>query len=650
MDQSIIPLIEQARQGCRESLNSLAERVQDDLFSYLYRLTQDDYLAGDLRQETLIEMCKSLKDLQNAESFKPWLYKTAWRKVADHYRSTKNKSCMSIDDPDNLVSRIRDNEIEGLKSLISNEIAETLVTSLGRLEPKMKNVLVLRCYENLSYSEIARIMEISEMAARLLFFRAKDKLKSQLQRKGITSVSFLSLLCLFGQVTSPTKAAVTISASAMEVGILAATLGTILSKICLTLISLVAGGSIILGGAAILKSDSNRGYYEPPKQEIKSFHFIKQAWDQAYVPNANLIMGKSLSKGAYEKWYFFPEGVDGPLFLMMQRWDPKVEHKLCGWRLDGDGQFYYNSAGNQIYHCSSPLANKSTLRFPSDSPEFCDFLDAVEGPEEGIEYKRDPKTGLQIELFDRRFANAQNFKSAISSNNLDEKTFGGFRYKWPENAQVIDERDEIHQQGWTVFYITGTINDTAVNGQCRIPLVYNKRAEFPPLLNLNIGGERTLVDSAAGAFVLSRHGKTLACYPAGSFFKGLMRPWYGIHTIDTLRRDAAERRVPFKVENLNFKDYYYEKRVVTLYNAPGYGHLQISIAIDIDKNQIDKIEFLRASNNGAGTPVGQLTFVYPARKDQIADLAQAPPLNPIRMSKDIGVLWLFGLAHETWEQ
>ena len=650
MEDSIIPLIEQARQGCRESLNTLAERVQDDLFSYLYRLTLDENLAGDLRQETLIEMCKSLKDLQNAESFKPWLYKTAWRKVADHYRSTKNKKCMSINDNDNLVSRIRDNEIEGLKSLISKEIAETLVISLGRLDPKMKNVLVLRCYENLSYSEIARIMEISELAARLLFFRAKDKLKSQLQRKGITSVSFLSLLCLFGQVTSPTNAAVTISASAMEVGILAATLGTILSKICLTLISLVAGGSIILGGAAIMNSDSNSGYYEPPKQEIKSFHFIKQAWDQAYVPNANLIMGKSLSKGAYEKWYFFPEGVDGPLFLMMQRWDPKVENKLCGWRLDGEGQFYYNSGGNQIYHCSSPLANKSTLRFPSDSPAFCDFLDTMEGQDEGVEYKRDPETGLLIELLDRRFANAQSFKSAISYNNLDEKTFGGFRYKWPENAQVIDERDEIHQQGWTVFHITGTINNTAVNGQCRIPLVYNRRAEFPPLLNLSIGGELTLVDSAAGAFVLNRQGKTLACYPADSFFKGLMRPWYGIHTIDTVRRDAAERRIPFKVENLNFKEYYYEKRIITLYDAPGYGHLQISIAIDIDKNQIDKIEFLRPSNNGTGTPVGQLTFVYPASKDQIADLAEIPPLKPARRSKDIGVLWLFGLADGTWKQ
>lgn len=646
-NSNLTELVGKAQKGCQDSMNALIGHVQDELYCYIYRLTLDEALSHDLRQEVLIEMCRSLKDLRSAAALKPWLYKIAWGKVNTYYRLNKNKRCMSIDDKNSLVGSIRDKDIEGLKSLISKEIAETLVTSLAKLEPRMKNVLVLRCYENLPYSQIAGIMDCSEISARLLFFRAKDKLKTQLHKKGITKASLLTLLCIFGQITSPTKAAVTVSASAMEVGVVAATLGTIVSKLCLSLVSLIVGIGAIVGGAVLVNMVSDSGPAASAKREIKSFHFIKQAWDQSDISNANLLMGKSLSRGAYEKWYFFPEGADGPLFQMTQRWDPQVQNKLCGWCLDGDGQFYYHSGRNEIYRSNSPLANKDTLRFPCDSPEFCDFLDKIEGKEAGVDYKRDPNTGLLVELYDHRFANAKDFKSEISYNILDEKAFGAFRYKWPETAPVIDERDEIHKQGWTVFQITGNINGAAVYGNCRIPFVYNKHTDYPPLLNLKIGRDLTVVDTTAGAAILDSRGRMIASYPVGSFFKGLMRPWFGIHTIDTVRRDAAERRIPFKVENVNFKEYYYEKRIITLYDAPGYEGTQISISIDTDKNQIDKLEFWQSPSGKDKTLVGYLEFAYPVNAAQIADVAQTPEIKACRPSKDAGICWLFELAGGT---
>jgi hypothetical protein len=318
--------------------------------------------------------------------------------------------------------------------------------------------------------------------------------------------------------------------------------------------------------------------------------------------------------------------------------------------LDGDGQYYYHSGRNEIYRFNAPLACKETLRFPSDNQAFCDFLDSVEGKEAGVEYKRDPKTGLLVELYDRRFANAKDFKSGISYNVLDETTFGAFRYKWPENAPVIDERDEIHKQGWTVFHITGNVNGAAIYGNCRIPFVYNKRTEYPPLLNLKIGDNLTVIDSTAGAAILDSRGKTIALYPSGSFFKGLMRPWFGIHTVDTVRRDAAERRIPFKLENVNFRDYDYEKRVVTLYDAPGYRGMQISILIDIDKNQIDKINFEKSANGGKTSLVGSLEFAYPIHADRTANILETPEVKTGRLSKNTGVAWLFELAGGTLGQ
>ena len=54
-----------------------------------------------------------------------------------------------------------------------------------------------------------------------------------------------------------------------------------------------------------------------------------------------------------------------------------------------------------------------------------------------------------------------------------------------------------------------------------------------------------------GAAVLQdAQGTALGKYPRGSFFKGLSRPWMGLHTIDSVRRDAAEQRARFETQVL----------------------------------------------------------------------------------------------------
>jgi len=645
-NNALVELATKARNGCQESVGLLCEQFQDEISRYVYRLTLDRNLTEDIRQETLLQMCKSLKDLRDVNNIKAWLFKTAWNKAMNHYRSNKKHRSMSINE-NNLVNALESRRIEGLKMLISKEIAETLVQSISKLDIRQRSILVLRCYEDLSYAEIASIMDCSETAARVLFFRAKNSLKKRLRRKGITVPMFLGLLGLFGQITSPTQAATTVSATTLKVGGMGAAIGWGLSKMGAYILSLIAGAAIVTGTIFINTTSpyaSGRGVNE----EAKSFHFTKHAWKNAYIPTANLRVGRSLSKGAYEQWFFFPEGVEGPLFKMTQRWDPKVKNKLCGWLLNEEGQKYYHSGEKTIYLMNSPHAKKNTARFPSDSQEFCEFLDQVEGKEEGLEYVRDPKTGLLMEIIDRRFANAKDFVSGVERNAFNETEFGDFRYRWPENTTVVDERDAIHQQGWTLIQITGQIHGELVHGSCQIPFVYGKMQEFPPLLKLHIGKRYSIIDTPEGAFVTDSNNKVIASYPSGSFFKGLLRPWFGLHTIDLLRREAAKCRVPFEIENLQHDGYAYQKRILSLRQAPGYSDMEVSFTIDIDKNEIHQIEF--TGNDDA--QLGTLTFSYPADPQSIMEPMEIPDVKKKWFSdkEPLGVLWLFELAQGTLAQ
>ena len=62
-------------------------------------------------------------------------------------------------------------------------------------------------------------------------------------------------------------------------------------------------------------------------------------------------------------------------------------------------------------------------------------------------------------------------------NNLDEDYF---QADWPTNANVVDNRDEMHKRGWTYFSVSGNINGQNVTGKGRIPFVYSTSDKYSP--------------------------------------------------------------------------------------------------------------------------------------------------------------------------
>ena len=86
----------------------------------------------------------------------------------------------------------------------------------------------------------------------------------------------------------------------------------------------------------------------------------------------------------------------------------------------------------------------------------------------------------------------------------------------------------------------------------------------------DIGDSLEIVDTSAGAYLATADGKVTATYPSGSYFKGLARPWMGIHTVDIVRRDAVEKRVRFSSKSLKEDGSTYIVRGVT-HPADGKG-------------------------------------------------------------------------------
>jgi hypothetical protein len=235
----------------------------------------------------------------------------------------------------------------------------------------------------------------------------------------------------------------------------------------------------------------------------------------------------------------------------------------------------------------------SVIKIPTDDPEFTDFICRVEGSTNTIAPVSARGRGLLVIAARDESTNGNRPWGIRHFNVLDEDYF---QADWPVTARVIDNRDQMHERGWTYFRVSGKINGRDVSGSGRIPFVYVASMQNSPWLKLQVGS-LTIVDTYDSAYTYRSRQVPLGIYKGGSFFKGLSRPWLGLHTIDTVRRDAAEQRIAFDTKHTPGSQY----ATVELVR----GDITITYNIDLEKDVVDEITF---SNNQGN--IGNLKFEY----------------------------------------
>jgi RNA polymerase sigma-70 factor (ECF subfamily) len=248
-----IQMVRQAQAGNMQNLSAVAEQVRQKVYTYIYRLTLDYHLTQDLTQETVLEMIKALPKLKvpHVNSFWGWIFRTALGKVQHHFRpqGARRLAQKTTSDETVLKSQASDDN-NPMKTLVSEEIRKAVLGAMQAIKFQYRNILVLRCFDNLSYGQIAGIMGGSELKARLLFFRAKHSLKSQLERRGFKRDSLLAALTIFAELTlqngKKAVAGEVVLASSLETG-----LGISLASLLTVKTAITAACVLCIGGLAV---------------------------------------------------------------------------------------------------------------------------------------------------------------------------------------------------------------------------------------------------------------------------------------------------------------------------------------------------------------------------------------------------------------
>ena len=631
-EQACIKLVRLAQQGHENCMSQLAEEAEGRLCAYIYRVTLDHDLTQDLSQEALLQMVKSLESLKKAERFWPWLYRIAQSKIQQHFKAKKRKSLISDSAfyKDFVAHHGSDHQSDGLAQLVQKELSKKVMAVMQQMQQQHRAVLSLRCLEQLSYADIGEAMQCSEVTARVLFFRARQALKKQLNQQGLNKGLLLMSLGLFGKLTTPAQAAsaanVTVTAASVKVGLTATIIATARTKLGVATMGAAALGLAGMGAVSVFSEPAL-----PQRAQVKTLHYTTQ------LRTANWGPTSSLSKGAYEQWYSLPYGVDGPMFMRMQRWTPRQDKKYCNWLQDARANYYYLSDDKQVYVHNYRVfwSSLKVWRLPTDTAEFTDFLSQVEGKTKGVAYTRDPRTGLLAGAVDNRFVDALNFKTEYRYNATGAEQF---QYDWAADVPLVDKRDQMHKRGWTYFRIHGRIGEQTIAGRGQMPFVYEACEEHPAWMTLSIGDELEIVDCSAGAYVRRADGTLVAAYPPGSFFKGLARPWMGMHAMNIVRRDAIAQKVWFNTRPASNK----KDVLITLLHEKDGRKTDLVYTIDAENDVIKDIRF-----DVQKKTKGSLVFSLFQDIDQVGEEYSEPTVVPDSQStprQSPGMLWLISLA------
>ncbi|OEH85683.1 hypothetical protein BHU72_02495 [Desulfuribacillus stibiiarsenatis] len=179
-------IVNLAKQGDREALVVILKNSENAIYQTAYYLTKNEADAKDLTQDTLLRVYQKFHTYQGQASIKVWVQRITTNIFLDKVRK-KKAQLFSLDNeayqyiPDEGYSV--EEQVEG--QMKSQEVRE----AVQKLPEQYKLVVVLRYLQDMTYKEIADILEIPENTVKTHLFRARKHLKELLRTSMCGGVS-----------------------------------------------------------------------------------------------------------------------------------------------------------------------------------------------------------------------------------------------------------------------------------------------------------------------------------------------------------------------------------------------------------------------------------------------------------------------------
>ena len=176
-------LMIRVREGDGASFGVLLEKHRSSVVHFLYRMVQNHAEAEELAQEVFLRVYRSRGTYEPAAKFTTWLFRIATHVALNALRDGKNERWqerLDDDSSDAPARQVSDRRPSVEQSMVYEAKMDEIRRAIAALPAKQRAAVLMHKYEELEYSQIAKVLSCSESAVKSLLFRAYETLRARL--------------------------------------------------------------------------------------------------------------------------------------------------------------------------------------------------------------------------------------------------------------------------------------------------------------------------------------------------------------------------------------------------------------------------------------------------------------------------------------
>ena len=181
-------LVAELKSGSEDAYAWLVSHFQQPVYSLVYRIVNDPADAADTTQEVFLKVFRGMKQFNGGSSLKTWVYRIAVHEASNRkrwwFRHKAKESSMEPEETElgGLKDTLVDRGESPLETVAQNELAELVESELRQVTEPYRTTVILRDIEELSYEEIAEIMDTTLGTVKSRLTRGREALKKRLQK------------------------------------------------------------------------------------------------------------------------------------------------------------------------------------------------------------------------------------------------------------------------------------------------------------------------------------------------------------------------------------------------------------------------------------------------------------------------------------
>src|ERR1700693_3160959 len=182
-DAGGVRLMRRVSRGDTSAFEQLIERHQALVAGTVARMLSSNSDVEDIAQQVFIRVWKSARRYVPRAKFTTWLLKITRNLVFNEMRRTKRRAHVPLQsEPGTEDPPLKDEtNLAPDASLLESELQRTIEEAILQLPETQRMALVLRRYEQLSYEQIAEVLDLSVPAVKSVLFRARSELRERLK-------------------------------------------------------------------------------------------------------------------------------------------------------------------------------------------------------------------------------------------------------------------------------------------------------------------------------------------------------------------------------------------------------------------------------------------------------------------------------------